>query len=128
MNLNKNPLFPGQCVSDDHFVSAIPGCLSSLKDGTPEHKKCHGGTIFVDHTSGYLFVNPQVSLSATDTLTNSITTQSYHTSNGAFNGEEFLSKLHHMEQDLGLVVLVQDFKMLLLNGQFMLLSHWLALC
>ena len=62
-----------------------------------------GGAIFVDHASGYVDVQHQVTLNAADTVkaklryeqdahTNGVVVQSYHTDNGVFTSQEFMEK------------------------------------
>ena len=68
MELKKNDLHPGQKVSVDHFQSALPGRLYSSRGRMDSKDMYHGGSIFVDHASGYIQVHHQVSLSADETI------------------------------------------------------------
>jgi hypothetical protein len=59
---------PGDCISMDQFVCAQPGRLPHTKGKEKTEDKFHGGTIFVDHSSGFIFVHNQVSLRSGETL------------------------------------------------------------
>ena len=61
-------LKPGECVSMDQYISSKPGRLPHTfgKEGT--EKSYHGGTIFVDHASGFVFVKHQILLNAPETV------------------------------------------------------------
>jgi len=104
MNLKQNHLQPGQCVSVDHYQSAVPGRLYTSKGGTDPRHMFHGGAIFVDHASGYLDVRHQVTLGAADSVksklqfereafTSGVVMQSYHTDNGVFTSNGFMEEL-----------------------------------
>ena len=103
-SLKKNVLFPGQVVASDHYMSSVPGRLYSSRGSTPSERMYHGGTIFVDNATGLIDIEHQVSLSANDTIKaklkfeekareSGVSVQAYHTDNGVFTSEEFLSKL-----------------------------------
>ena len=55
LSLKKDHLYPGQQVSTDHFVSAVPGRTYSSRGSSRANTFC-GGSIFVDHTTGYVDV------------------------------------------------------------------------
>ena len=70
-----------------------------------------GGSIWVDHASGYIDVRPQVSFSAADTLhaklqfermaqSCGVKVVGYHTDNGIFGAAEFVDKIREMGQDV----------------------------
>jgi hypothetical protein len=64
--LKSNHLTPGDCVSADHYISPVPGCLPHTFG-----KECVGytcGSLFVDHTSGKIFNFPQYSNNASKTI------------------------------------------------------------
>ena len=61
-------LHPGDCVSIDQYVSSHKGRLATGYGKTASHLTYGGGTIFVDHASGFTHVEHQVSLSAGDTI------------------------------------------------------------
>jgi len=66
--LKDNVLKPGEVVSTDQYVSKLRGRLSTSKGKEREDERYCGGTIFVDHATGYMFVKNQVSLEADETL------------------------------------------------------------
>ena len=61
-------LQPGDCVSIDQYISSHKGSLSSGYGKTDSNLTYGGGTIFVDHASGFIHVKHQVTLSAGDTI------------------------------------------------------------
>ena len=104
-------LQPGDCVSLDHFESHIRGRLPGTT-GKEKERDCYcGGLIAVDHASGYIYVNCQVSLRADDTIAskkkfeifarkNGVSIKKYHTDNGTFDSVAFRTELETLEQDL----------------------------
>ena len=64
-------LQPGDCISIDQYISSHKGRLSSGYGKTASNSTYGGGTIFVDHASGFIHVEHQVTLSAGDTIRNS---------------------------------------------------------
>lgn len=66
--LKQDNLFPGQKVSVDHFNCSTKGrLLHTFGKEDPSTQFC-GGAIFVDHASGYVFVEHQVHLNTHETL------------------------------------------------------------
>eukprot|EP00957_Ditylum_brightwellii_P021540 1624005-Ditylum_brightwellii.AAC.1 len=53
--LKKNDLFPGQCLSADHYQSAVPGRTYSSRRSYHPENMFNGRTIFVDRASGKIF-------------------------------------------------------------------------
>ena len=104
---------PGQKISADQYVSAVPGRLyTSRKNESFEDKFC-GGTIFVDHASGYIDVRHQPTLSATDTIRSklefeteaencNVQVRSYHTDNEVFTARDFYNEFLNENQSLSL--------------------------
>eukprot|EP00804_Cyclotella_cryptica_P030778 CCRYP_015040-RA/>CCRYP_015040-RA protein AED:0.35 eAED:0.40 QI:0/0/0/1/0.5/0.33/3/0/442 len=102
---------PGDCVSCDHYISLMPGCMVSHSGHS---STCHGyvsGTIWVDHTSQWIFHSPQHSLNAADTLCGKLllerevadvgaTIWSIHTDNGVFNSKLFCDHCSTRQQKL----------------------------
>ena len=87
---------PGDCVSADHYISAVPGRIASgrAKDGIT----C--GTLFVDHGSGKIFNYCQFSTDAVETIQSKhkledeakregFSVKKYHSDNGVFASEAF---------------------------------------
>ena len=61
MAIRRNDLYPGDCVSVDQYVCKRSG---RIRYGYGKNKSNYnGGTIFVDHASGYMSVHHQFSLS-----------------------------------------------------------------
>eukprot|EP00957_Ditylum_brightwellii_P172468 13130593-Ditylum_brightwellii.AAC.1 len=66
--LEKNDLFLGQCLSADHYQSAVPGRTYGSRGSYHPEDMFNGGTIFVGHASGKIFIYHQQSLSATNSI------------------------------------------------------------
>eukprot|EP00957_Ditylum_brightwellii_P047915 3639177-Ditylum_brightwellii.AAC.1 len=60
----KNNLFPGQRLSTDHYQSAVPRRTYRSRGSYHPEDMFNGGTIFVDHANGNIFVYHQQSLLA----------------------------------------------------------------
>ena len=52
--LKQDQLFPGQCVSMDHFEVTIKGCLYCSMGKTHDDRMFSGSCIFVDHATGHV--------------------------------------------------------------------------
>ena len=98
--IKKQHLLPGQKVSADQYVSAVPGRLYTSRESESSKDKLCGWTIFVDHASGYIDVRHQPTLSATGTVRSklefesdaencNVQVKSYHTDNGVFTAKDF---------------------------------------
>ena len=61
-------LYPGQCVSVDHFVCSTKGRLFTSRDKSKSSDLYMGGAIFVDHASGYTWIGFQSHLNTHETL------------------------------------------------------------
>ena len=68
MALKKNTLYPGQRISADHFVCKPLGRLLNTYGKEADKKKYTGGSIWVDHASGAMFVGLQAQLNSHETL------------------------------------------------------------
>ena len=101
MELKNNYLVFGQQVSVDLFHSALPGHLCYPKRHTDDKGMFHGGCIFLDHASGYIQVQYQVTFSADETIKDKlpykrdeanygVCIQAYHTDNGVFFSKDFM--------------------------------------
>ena len=66
--LKEGNILPGAEVSVDHFVSSLKGRLFSGYDKGSDDSRYVGGCIFVDHSSSYIHIEFQSSLSSHDTL------------------------------------------------------------
>ena len=72
-DLKKDHLLPGQMVSADHYISRAPGSLYHTKGKSDQSDVFSGGCVFIDHASGYVSINPQVSINATETCKTKLT-------------------------------------------------------
>jgi hypothetical protein len=72
MRIRAGDLQPGDCVSVDQYVSSVPGRLPNTMGKEPSKLKYHGGTIFVDHASSFIFLVNQSSLRVGETLQSKI--------------------------------------------------------
>jgi len=54
--LKKDDLFPGSCVSVDHYVCCLPGRLPHTAGKEPQNQQYSGGAMFCDHSSGKISV------------------------------------------------------------------------
>ena len=87
--------------SADHYISRSPGRIYHTKGKLDPSDMFSGVCVLIDHTSGYVIINHQDAINATETvkakLTFEMETQSqgvvikgYHTHNGIFNASEFM--------------------------------------
>ena len=109
MALQRNHLNPGECVSIDHYESSVRGRLPHTTGRKASYQKYVGGTIFVDHASGYPKCFHQVSLSASDTVRSkrrfkqdahnqNARIAKYHGDNKVFRSKEFQDELTTLGQ------------------------------
>lgn len=68
MALRQGDLMPGDTISIDQYMSTVRGRLAHTKGKELKKDKYVGGTIFVDHASGYIHLGNQVTLQIGDTL------------------------------------------------------------
>ena len=68
MAIRRDAMCPGQEMSGDQCICRTPGRLRHTKGKENEALKYHGGTIFMDHYSGFIFIGNQASLRAGETL------------------------------------------------------------
>lgn len=111
MVLKKDNLRPGSMVSIDQYESSIRGRLPNTKGREQLKDRYCGGTIFVDHATGFVFVKHQVSLRAGDTVmskrafeaelnTYGVRVEAYHSDNAPFNAAEFRADIEAKGQKL----------------------------
>ena len=60
-------------VSADHYISRAPGRLYHTKRKSYQSDMFSGGCVFIDHASGYVSINQQVAINATETVMEKIT-------------------------------------------------------
>ena len=68
MAIRRNNLQPGECVSIDQYVCRTPGRLANTFGKEHDSMRYTGGTIFVDHATGFTFTRHQISLRIGETL------------------------------------------------------------
>ena len=111
--LSKEVLIPGQKVSMDHFIVSTPGRLFSSRGSESTDRMFKGGVIFVDHASGFVWVEPVVNFTAGEALrakrsferemaSMGVTVINYHADNGVFTASEFQDELVKNQQGLTL--------------------------
>ncbi len=108
--LKTDNLLPGQRISVDHFICSTRGRLLTSAEKTKLDDMYTGGCIFVDHASGYIFVERQVSLNSHETLkakesfermcrNTGVTPQEYLADNSkTFTSAEFSRNLAEFQQ------------------------------
>jgi hypothetical protein len=108
--LKRNNLLPGQEVSVDHFICSTRGRLPNSRGRTSTTSMYQGGAIFVDHASGYVHIEHQVSLNSHETMMAKskfenqlrevgVIVQTYRSDNGAaFSSREYTEHLSAFKQ------------------------------
>ena len=102
--LKTDVLFPGQRVSLDHFECSAKGRLLTSMGKSSLDDMYRGGAIFVDQASGYIFIQPQVTFSATETLqakltfermclSSGVVVSTYMSDNGTFSAQDFVQDI-----------------------------------
>ena len=110
-SLRANDLNPGDRVSMDQYVVSHKG--RTLTNSSRDNEKYNGGTLFVDHASGYLFNHLQISLRSGETLVgkrllereateHGTVIRSFQADNGVFTSAEFKEDLDRKQQPLHL--------------------------
>jgi hypothetical protein len=111
IRIREGDLQAGDCVSVDQYVSSVPGRLPNTMGKEPSKLKYHGGTIFVDHASSFIYLVNQTSLRAGETLQSKIAFErfaqtcghnfkSFRADNMPFNSKEFKADLITKRQQL----------------------------
>ena len=111
--LSKDVLIPGQKVSMDHFVVTTPGRQFNSRGRDSIDKMFKGGVIFVDHASGYVFVEPVINFTAGEALrakrafeadmeSMGVTVLNYHTDNGVFTAATYQDEIAKTTQGMTL--------------------------
>lgn len=111
MTLKQGHPEPGQVVSIDQYMSAIPGRLPNTKGKESKKDRYVGGTIFCDHASKLIWVSHQVSLRAGDIAKRlfvsmasscSVMIKLYHADNVPFESNEIKRELISKNQEMSL--------------------------
>jgi hypothetical protein len=111
MSLKHSDLMQGNMVSIDQYTSTVPGCLPHTYGKEPKKDKYIGGTLFVDHATGYIHLGHQVSLQVGETLKvkhafecvvaeAGVTIKRYHADNALFAAQEFIADLDEQGQTI----------------------------
>jgi hypothetical protein len=108
--LKAEHLRPGIQVSVDHFESRLLGCTfdSFGKASSPTYK---GRCIFINHSSGFLFVEPQLGFSTLESIRSKqafesmalqygVVVDTYLTDSGAFKANTFVFHIRKSEQHI----------------------------
>ena len=66
--IKADDLSPGDCFSVDNFECPILGRRNETYGKEPSNKRCCGGSIWVDHASGFIFVHLQTHNDTADAL------------------------------------------------------------
>jgi hypothetical protein len=104
-------LNPGDRVSLDQYVSSVPGRLAHVYGKEKKRDMLTGGTIFVNHATGRVFIYNQVSARAGDTLIgkkkyerlaldSGVSVHTYHADNGIFATKEFKAHCDYKGQEV----------------------------
>ena len=108
--LSRDQYEPGDNIATDQFVVKTPGRLIKGYGREAIHNCFHGGTIFQDSASNLVRVQPQVSLSAGETVVGKssfedwiwnlagVLAKNYHSDNGIFIAELFRSDCQQKKQ------------------------------
>jgi hypothetical protein len=108
-SLKGDDLAPGDCISMDQYVVTQKG--RSLTKSSNDHEKYNGGTIYVDHSSGFLYNHNQISLRSGETLVgkrllernaaeNGHVLRHFRADNGVFTSAEFKQDLEAKRQSI----------------------------
>ena len=93
--LNKDHILPGQMVSIYHNILRALGRLYHTKGKSDPYEMFSCGCVFIDHIIGYVIINHQVAINATENIKEKLTFEReaqshgvvikvYHTDNGIF--------------------------------------------
>lgn len=104
-------LKPGDKVSVDQYISAVPGRLAHTFGGEKTSKQYVGGTLFVDHASGYVYVKHQTSTGTRETVKSKHSfereigeyghkVKSYHADNHPFSSKGFMDDIESRKQTI----------------------------
>ena len=91
MILREGNVMPGDCVSIDQYISALPGRLPHTKGKESQTERFNGGTIFVDHATTLMYLRHQVALTAGETLRSKLEFEQF--------AETFGVKIKHYRAD-----------------------------
>ena len=109
--LKRDKLEPGQLIFCDQLESRVRGRLFHTAGREPDSSKFCGSTVFCDAASGFIHVEHQVTLNATDTINAKLNFEriademrvnigAYHTDNGIFKSRAFVDEIHNNSQHI----------------------------
>ena len=104
-------LYPGQCVSMDHFKVTDRGWLYTSLGKTSPDMMYAGGCIFMDHATGFVHIEHLINFTMTETiqakcpfekkmLDMGIFAQAYQSDNGIFAAADFLEEINKGLQNI----------------------------
>ena len=107
----KYHLLTKNTMSSDHHIFRATGSLYRKNSKSDPSYMLSGGCVFIDHVSGYVIINHQVSISATENVKEKITfdreaqsqvvaIKGYHTYNGIFSASEFVEDLLNKQKNI----------------------------
>ena len=70
--LKKYHIIPGHMVSEGHYILMYTGIIYYKKVKSDPSEMLSGRCIFIDHASGYISINNQVDINATETVKDKI--------------------------------------------------------
>jgi hypothetical protein len=102
---------PGTKVSIEKYISGLPCRVTHTRGKEDNNNQYNGGFIFVDHCSGYIHHNNQVSLRIGETLKGkhnfecfskqfNVKIKHYHADNAPFGANEFKADIANQDQEL----------------------------
>ena len=111
MAIRRDAREAGSDVSMDQWIVSTLGRLPHTKGKEQDKDRYHGGTIYFDHHSAYIHLEPQVSLAIGETLEgkhrfeafaarHGVKLRNFRTDNHPFNSKEFLEDLDLQDQTI----------------------------
>ena len=111
MSIKRDDLEPGDRVSVDQYKSSSAGRLPNTYGRETSNLRYKGGSIFVDHATGYIYIHNQVSLNTGSTLAGkhafeefadeyNVKLKRFHADNHPFNSREFHRDLELQDQTI----------------------------
>ena len=104
-------MFPGQRISVDHYVRALPGRLCCYRGCPRENYMLHGGIIFTHHAGRYVSTGHKINFSYRESLKSKlkceryatncgVLVQAYHTENRYFTPKKFIKVIVRQGQNI----------------------------
>jgi Reverse transcriptase (RNA-dependent DNA polymerase) len=110
-SLKSNQLKPGDRIFSDQLESRVHGRLLHTAGREPSSSQFCGSTLFCDAASGYIHVEHQVTLNASDTISSKnsfermasnvgVSIKEYHTDNGIYASQAFTQEIVNNSQKI----------------------------